>query len=198
LKKGDIRRVLVAVTFWVVGMLVPWMPTMKVAEGAADARGGPSAPAVVAEVPATVTTDQDNTAGNGDWKTFCYILLRNLGAFVLMVAGGLVSGGLLSAAGLVWNGFLLGVLVREALARGIEASVLCRALAFHGPVEFTALVWGGAVGLRGALAVCDLLRDGTVGPRVWPTRRELIVLPSLLIVAAVFETIVFDQLAGEG
>ena len=105
-----------------------------------------------------------------------------------MIVGGLVSAGLFSAVGLLYNGFLLGMVVRQALVAGMNHKALAVGLIFHGPVEIFALSLAGAFGLRGAWLAADWVRTGTIDPACFPSTRALRLVVALLLCAAVLET----------
>ncbi|MDQ7039991.1 MAG: stage II sporulation protein M [Rhodothermus sp.] len=80
---------------------------------------------------------------------FGIIIGKNLLVAFLTISGGLISGGLFTIMILLYNGFLLGIIIREAFNLGIKIHVLILALALHGPIEILAFSLAGSFGLRG-------------------------------------------------
>lgn len=97
------------------------------------------------------------------------VFLNNLLAVVVLLVGGALSFGLLTALSLVFNGLLLGVVaVLGAGESGVLAVVAL--IAPHGVIELPALFLVGGVAYRLAWRVISYLRGVDERP---PTRTEL-------------------------
>lgn len=70
----------------------------------------------------------------------------------LLVAGALVAGGVslgaVTVSGLVYNGFLLGTVVKALSAQGVAPYRIALSIAPHGLLELPGLLIAGGVGLR--------------------------------------------------
>ena len=112
--------------------------------------------------------------------TFGFIAVNNLRVLAVLLAG-FVSLGLISAAVLLFNGLLVGVVVGGAAAQGrlLEAVAL---IAPHGVLELGAFFLVAGMTFRVTRRLVDYLRgidDAAI------TRQELFEIAVLLVVAAV-------------
>jgi len=147
---------------------------------------------------ANVEIEEKVTDNSSFFELFVFILGNNILAAAIILVGGLVTGGFLSVAGLLWNGFILGVIVRAALMRGMDCSTLAFSLVLHGPVEFAGFVWVGAMGLRGTTFVLNLVRTGKLRSDLLPSTKELVVPLILIGVAAGLEALSISMMLVDG
>ncbi|HVM02666.1 MAG TPA: stage II sporulation protein M [Acidimicrobiales bacterium] len=81
------------------------------------------------------------------------IFLNNIRVALTAFAGG-ITGGVLTAAALVFNGLVIGVISGLAVAGG-RSSVFVQLVAPHGVLELSCIVVAGAAGLRMGWSVVD-------------------------------------------
>lgn len=95
--------------------------------------------------PATATS-----AGPGpfsfDDPTWLTLAANNLIVATTLVAGGMTLGAV-SLSVLLYNGFLVGIVVKTLLSQGVPAHRIAAAVAPHGLLEIPALLLAGGVGL---------------------------------------------------
>lgn len=148
----DLKGMLAALSLWGLGVIlaltvpeaVMFEPVDVAVPGQRSAEpGGRPAPHVVA--------------------TFVKLAANNLLAVLLLFLG-LATAGTLRGAVLLWNDVILGIVIRDGIAFGLDTGTLVLLLVWHGPIEVLALVWAGAVGLRRWSVAADLFRHGRVAP----------------------------------
>ena len=132
-------------------VLLAWaLLALPAAAGAAWALTDPGA--AVGLVPAELQGAADPPAAGRDLGTVeggvfaTQVLVNNIQVTLAAFAGGLVWG-LGTAAALVFNGLLLGVLGGLAFGAGNGAAFV-RLVSAHGPLELSCIVVGGVAGLR--------------------------------------------------
>ena len=93
---------------------------------------------------------------------FGLILGKNLLVYGLLLLG-LLTGGSLSAAVLLYNGGMIGTLAMLALAAGHSLGTVALLVLPHGALESAGLCLGGSVGLAGWAGARRLLHQGRFG-----------------------------------
>lgn len=126
-----------------------------------------------------VTTDEA--------ASFTSLLSHNL-PLLAVIAGGVITGGLLTLLLLLFNGMLAGDLLADASAEGNLAEAVS-ALAPHAPFEILALVLAGAVGFAPLSVVCRLALGRTVytGTEFKDALTLLVAAALLMLPAAMLE-----------
>lgn len=129
---------------------------------------------------------RNQTGGN----VFLFILLNNLIATILMLLLG-VAFGIISVFATGFNGFLLGVLCREA-SRIAGSGQAALSILPHGIFEVPALLLAAAYGLWLGVAVLQRARgrkDRDIGGQLkHALRKYATVVVPLLVIAAAIET----------
>lgn len=140
----------------VVSALLLFSP---VALGAVWASGDPAA--AVGVVPATFQQDGERQRNGTDFGLSTaesaafssQIFVNNIRVTLLAFAGG-ISAGLLTAASLIFNGLLIGVLAGLS-ARSGQMPAFVELVAPHGVLELSCIVVAGAAGLRMGWSLID-------------------------------------------
>ena len=146
------------------------------------------------------STDVNCTATNPlpmSITVFGAVLVRNLLVYLLLI-GGVITFGLMSAGVLVTNGIYLGLALGALSARACLGVGLLVTVP-HGLFELPALVLGGAIGLRGVTTFRRFEREKPRVPSVLcgsVGRITLGGLVLLVVAAAVEATISRHLLAG--
>jgi uncharacterized membrane protein SpoIIM required for sporulation len=112
-------------------------------------------------------------------------LLRNNATVALVLFSGIFCGGVTSVLTILYNGFVLGLIVQEGLRANLKAWVIAAVLGLHGVVEVTGLLLAAAVGLYGWNVLQTLL--GVKPVPSWEDFRPFLLaagLALLLIIAA--------------
>ncbi|MBN1542294.1 stage II sporulation protein M [candidate division KSB1 bacterium] len=81
-------------------------------------------------------------------RDFTHIAGVNLMVVSLIALGGRFTAGILSALLLIWNGFLLACTLHGAFCLKLPLSLVLCLYALHGPLEITAFLLAGAIGLE--------------------------------------------------
>ncbi len=120
---------------------------------------------------------------------FCKIFLNNiLVGFVVSVVG-YFTGGLLTGITFVWNGFILGITIEEALSHGISGPILIYSLSIHGPIELISFLYLGTIGFKGIYFYKHLLRNNLNDFKYQLPSIKLFIYPILgLLIAALIES----------
>ncbi len=112
-------------------------------------------------------------------RTFRLIFFNNTRVFLLMAVG-ILTGGLLSLGEVFVIGYMVGVFSRMALAQAMPLPILLAALAPHGVFELASFMTVGALGLYFASRIYGQLKGHTVD---WT--KEIIVYAKVAIASYV-------------
>ncbi|HSW28651.1 MAG TPA: stage II sporulation protein M [Longimicrobiales bacterium] len=140
------RSLILAAILWFVGMIAG-VSAILVPAGAPLENGIPVMPTPVVEPS----------------RAFVSIMGRNLGVYGVLL-GGLLSAGISSALGLLYNGVALGWTLGLAWTAGVTPIRVFVGLAPHGVLELPALLAAGAIGLQGGPLLSSWLRGRLVLP----------------------------------
>lgn len=114
------------------------------------------------QLPAPAPVEGEEVQSGGgifavDDPTAVTFAVNNLTVTLVLLAGG-VTFGLTTIVGLLFNGYLLGVLVSAALERGVAASTVALYVLPHGVFELSGFFLAAAVGLAVPVRFVQYLR----------------------------------------
>lgn len=142
-----------------------------------------------------INNPSDNPAidGNRIYRAFNYyikISLNNLCIGVILSFIGFFTGGFLTCAVLIYNGFNISLLVNQCTAIGLSNSEICDTMIYHGVIEIFALLWLGSIGLGGYFFMRDLYKKNII-PNIkqYISFKESIIPFCLIVFAAIIETL---------
>jgi len=120
--------------------------------------------------------------------------MKNSLVGVSLCIGGLISAGIITAILMVWNGYLLGIIMNMVLSSGVTIYRLTFTFITYGPIEVLAMAWLGAIGLRGSIIMIDFIRENKINKNNIPSLWEIGLPFVFLSIAAFFETTVIYYL----
>ncbi len=146
---------------------------------------------------ANISIKENNLNSNLDFPSlipiglnfvFPSILINNLIIGLISSLLGFITGGFLTIAIFLWNGFLLGLILRGLLASGGSLHLIF----LHGSVEIWAFCLFGSIGLRSIYFYKGLLVHKVFSSELLPQPREFIMPIILLTIAASLEAIIIE------
>lgn len=116
-------------------------------------------------------------------SVFVKIFTRNLIVGFLLSVMGFISGGMLTSGLLIWNGFIVGVLIKT-YATGI---CVIYYFIFHGPFEVYAFFLFGIIGLKGFNFYINILKNKAIS-MLLPKIKEFVKPVLYLFIAGLVES----------
>jgi len=178
-----------AITFFCIGLILSFEPKSDLPLGNLHNQNLPTNIRDFPHFPLKVVDGEQNYL-----KTFLCILMKNSLVGVSLCIGGLISAGIITAILMVWNGYLLGIIMNMVLSSGVTIYRLTFTFITYGPIEVLAMAWLGAIGLRGSIIMIDFIRENKINKNNIPSLWEIGLPFVFLSIAAFFETTVIYYL----
>lgn len=119
---------------------------------------------------------------------FAKIFFNNALVGLLVSIIGFATGGILTAILFVYNGFMLGFIIQNALYLKMSKLSLAHSLLLHGPLEVVSLLYLGAIGFQGWTFYKMLLKNEMKFEFAQLPHLKTFILPfSGLLLAAIIE-----------
>lgn len=138
-------------------------------------------------------SDHSAIQGNRIYRALNYyikISFNNLCIGIMLSFIGFFTGGVLTCAILIYNGFNITLLVNQCTAIGLSNSEIVDTMIYHGIIEIFALVWLGSIGLGGYFFMRDIYKKNIIpNIKLYISFKESIIPFCLIAFAAIIETL---------
>ncbi|MBY0432987.1 MAG: stage II sporulation protein M [Cyclobacteriaceae bacterium] len=144
-------------------------------------------------VPNSHSEETFNVAQNviDKWQTFRIVFFQNLKVALMLSVFGFFSGGLLTTAVLVWNGYTMGMLIKISKIQYLNTSeMIYYQILPHALPELLSFSLFACIGLRGFTFISKLLIQSEVDNSLIPKLSEGIVPIIFLLIAGWLEAFV--------
>jgi hypothetical protein len=116
---------------------------------------------------------------------------NNLLYAVALLVLGFFSGGIYALATFIYNGFLLGLYIKKAMAMSVGKDKILHLLVYHSPLEVGAFLLLGALSFQGIYFYKKLLSGTITLPQEHlPARRAVLIPFALIMFAGIIEYLV--------
>lgn len=171
--KQDLQRLFLGMLFWILGILLAF----GVSSYQTNKLG-------------FILKHQELTLLNL-FNIFFKILINNLYIGFLISIGGLLSSGLISIIVFLFNGFMLGLVIIQALENNFTISFILLKLIFHGFFEILGFLYFGLAGLQGFDIIKVFYKQGLLSMNYNKLYHYHIIGIFLILLAATIETFIF-------
>ena len=122
---------------------------------------------------------------------FWNIVINNLNVAFFVSIVGFLTGGIITILIFIWNGIIVGIIIRNAILMKMTTKFILYGFVYHGPIEVFALLWFGTIGLDGFLFYKTVFSKNIfLLPSL--TRSKFLIIPlGLLLISAYLEFLLF-------
>ena len=165
-------NILLCTLCWLAGISVAWLISTGSGAGAVTSAQG----------------DDTDLGLNISSHPLINIWSNNLLYAIALVVFGFFSGGVYAVGTFVYNGLIVGLYIRKAMAMGIDDESIIKRLVFHSPFEVFAFILLGALSFRGIHFYKELISgDRVLLQKFIPPVHALVIPFALILVAGVIE-----------
>ncbi len=122
-------------------------------------------------------------------ELYLMLLKNNTIVGLIICIGGYFSAGIIAVVCLVWNSYLLGLIIQSTLAIGIPLEKVLISFSTYGIIELFALLWLSVLGLQGSLVLKDLVWSKKFNFKYVPSIFECVTPFIFITIAAFIETV---------
>ena len=129
-------------------------------------------------------------------NVFFQIIISNLSVLFILIYGGFFTGGFLTIIILIWNTFITYLAVIHGGFKYSSYELFLNFM-YHGSFEISAYLVAANISYRGFSFYHGLIFQDKMNFKLLPTRNELLLLVSLLLIAAMIETNTINHLSSK-
>ena len=178
-----IFKILIGLSFWLIGFLIGYYSN-------ADKSIKPDISSKE-KIEFAISPDSISLGLFNIDNIFWNILINNLNVAFFVSIVGFLTGGLITMLIFIWNGIIVGIIIRNAILMKMTTEFILYGFVYHGPIEVFALLWFGTIGLDGFLFYKTVFsKNRILLPSL--TRSKFLIIPfGLLIISAYIEFLLF-------